>query len=107
MQPASGLHVTHLYGDTPQRPKNRSGTDDALLSAAPSALLPRARRFDENGPARTLNRRSWSYVQARKADKPRLSACTGKVNNPRLLSGCGLLLWQCRWSLTRHEAGTG
>lgn len=58
MQPASGLHVTRLCGDTPQRPEIPSGTDDTLFSAKPSALLPRARRFDENGPARTLNRRS-------------------------------------------------
>lgn len=104
MQPASGLHVTHLYGDTPQRPKNRSGTDDALFSARPLALLLRARRFDENGPARTLNRRSWLHVQAMKADKPRLSACPSKVNHPRLHSGCGLLCWPYRWSLARHTA---
>ena len=48
---------THLSGGTPQHPENRSGADDALFSAKPSALLPRARRFDENGPAHTLNRR--------------------------------------------------
>ena len=34
--------------------------------------------FDVEGPARTLNRRPWFHVQAMKADKPRLSACTGK-----------------------------
>jgi hypothetical protein len=78
MQPASALHVTRLYGDTPQRPEIRSGAVDALFPAAPSALLLMARRFDENGPARTLNRRRWFHVQAMKADKPRLSACTSK-----------------------------
>ena len=45
--------------------------------------------LNEEGPARTLNRRSWFQVLAGKADKPRLSAFTGKVINPRLLSGCG------------------
>lgn len=42
MQPASGLHVTRLCGDTPQRPEKRSGADDALCPAGPSDLLLRA-----------------------------------------------------------------
>lgn len=37
MQPASGLHVTHLSGDTPQRPGKKSGADDALCSAGDGA----------------------------------------------------------------------
>lgn len=106
-EPRRCLRLPHLRGFSPQRPEMKSGADDALLCAAPSALLPRARRFDENGPARTLDRRSWFHVQAMKADKPRLSACPSKVNHPRLHSGCGLLCWPYRWSLSRHKAGTG
>lgn len=82
MQPANGLHVTRLCRDTPQRPEKRSGAGDALFSATPSALLPRARGSEQNGPARTLNQRSWLHVQAMKADKPRLSACPSKVIHP-------------------------
>jgi hypothetical protein len=78
MQPASALHVTRLYGDTPQRPEIRSGAGDALFPAGPSALLLRARRFDENGPARTLNRRTWLHVQAMESRQAPLSACTSK-----------------------------
>ena len=79
--------ATPSAGLTPQRPKNRSGAGDALFSERPLALLLRARRFDENGPARPLNRRSWLHVQAMKADKPRLSACASNGAMRRLIQG--------------------
>ena len=75
MQPARGLHVTHLCGDTPQRPEKMSGAVDALCPARPDGHAPEGAAFYETGPARTLNRRTWLHAQAWKGDKPRLSAC--------------------------------
>ena len=51
-----------------------------MKRAVPQTLRPAPEGvvFYEKGPARTLNRRSRSHVQARKADKSRLSACRGK-----------------------------
>lgn len=51
-----------------------------MSRSAPQAFrpAPEGAAFHEKGPARTLNRRSWFHVQAMKADKSRLSACTGK-----------------------------
>ena len=47
----------------------------------------RGRRFDEKGPARTLNRWAWFHVQAMKDDKPRLSACTSHFSDFHLNQG--------------------
>lgn len=56
-----------------------------------SRPAPEGAAFEQHGPARTLNRRSWFHVQAWKADKSRLSACTSKVKDGHLPSGCGYL----------------
>lgn len=51
-----------------------------MTRSAPQTLrpAPEGAVFNEEGPARTLNWRSWFPVQARKVDYPRLSACTSK-----------------------------
>ena len=65
----------------------------------------RGRRFDEKGPARTLNRWAWFHVQAMKDDKPRLSACTGRLAFPTSFQGAILLILRSRWPLATgwHE----
>ena len=87
MKPASGLHVIHLCGDTPQHPSEFGA---GLMSrSVPQTLrpAPEGAAFAEEGPARTLNRRLWFHVQARKADRPRLSACTSNATNSASLQG--------------------
>ena len=51
-----------------------------MTRSVPQVLrpAPEGAAFDEDGPARTLKRRSWYQVKAMKADKPRLSACTSR-----------------------------
>lgn len=69
-----------------------------MTRSAPQAVrpAPKGAAFGEKGHARTLNRLSWFHMQAMKADKPRLSACTsGCAISP--LSGCS--------SCLRHTAG--
>ena len=61
----------------------------------------RGRRFDEKGPARTLNRWAWFHVQAMKDDKPRLSACTSRLAFPTSFQGAILLILRSRWPLGR------
>lgn len=76
-----------------------------MTRSVPQTLrpAPEGAVFNEEGPARTLNRRSWFHVQAKKADKPRLSACTSKRLTPPL-SGCGFLPCHSRWPLAPHTA---
>jgi len=50
IEAAARLPHTHLSGDTPQRPKTRSGAGDALGPARRSGALLRARRFTKRAP---------------------------------------------------------
>lgn len=63
------------------------GADGALCPADLFGPAPKGAAFYENDPARTLNRRSWFHVQARKADEPRLSACTCNIVTSASLQG--------------------
>ena len=60
-----------------------------MTRAVPQAQrpAPEGAAFGVKGPARTLNRRPWFHVQARKADKPRLSACASKKATPASFQG--------------------
>ncbi len=75
-----------------------------MTRSAPQAVrpAPKGAAFGEKGHARTLNRLSWFHVQAMKADKPRLSACTSGSAIPPPFR-VQLLLASHRWSLVRSE----
>jgi hypothetical protein len=60
-----------------------------MMRSVPQAVwpAPEGAEFNVEGPARTLNQRAQRNAQARKADRPRLSACTNKGPIPASFQG--------------------
>ena len=65
-----------------------------MTRSVPQAMRPALEGavFDNKGSARTLKQAAWCHVQAMKADRPRLSACTSRFAISASFQGASLCL---------------